>query len=300
MSEYKELDEIKYKRLGESKDSEEKQRYWNIAFGLQAVDNLYPSKYMVSLAKDNIEGKKTYNAVREELKKYYSNQDNKIVNKQEQEADEVSLRIVRILNDPAFTFSYITYKNYHKLLFEGIDIGIDSRFIGNFRTYNISKEEPILHGKSVQYADYSMIEETLKYDFEEEQQQRYAQMNSDERIARIAKFTSHIWQVHPFGEGNTRTTAVFIQKYLISKGFDVNNELFKDNSLYFRNALVRANYSNIQLGIEEDHSFLIKFFENLLLHKNNELNNKLLYLPKERLNRKNLDSLDMPNIEDNI
>lgn len=280
MSEYKELDELKYKKLGESKDSEEKQRNWNIAFGLQIVDNLYPSKYMISLAKENIEGKKSYDAVDNEIKKYYSDKKDETINKDEQEADEVSLRIVKILNDPAFTFNFLTYKNYHRLLFEGIDIGIDKDLIGNFRNYNISKPEPILNGKSVQYADFNIIEETLKYDFDEEEQQKYSIMNEEERVARISKFTSHIWQVHPFGEGNTRTTAVFIQKYLISKGFEINNELFKDNSLYFRNALVRANYSSIQLGVEEDISFLIKFFENLLLNKQNELNNDLLYLPK--------------------
>lgn len=280
MSEYKELDELKYKKLGESKDSEEKQRNWNIAFGLQIVDNLYPSKYMISLAKENIEGKKSYDAVDNEIKKYYSDKKDETINKDEQEADEVSLRIVKILNDPAFTFNFLTYKNYHRLLFEGIDIGIDKDLIGNFRNYNISKSEPILNGKSVQYADFNIIEETLKYDFDEEEQQKYSIMNEEERVARISKFTSHIWQVHPFGEGNTRTTAVFIQKYLISKGFEINNELFKDNSLYFRNALVRANYSSIQLGVEEDISFLIKFFENLLLNKQNELNNDLLYLPK--------------------
>lgn len=278
MNNYSELNDIKYKKIGETKEADEKQKNWNIAFGLQEVDNLKPSKYMVSLAKENIKGNKSYELVESEIKSYYSNQSSEQINKSEKEADEVSLRIVKILNDKAFTFSYLTFKHYHKLLFDGIDIGIKPRLIGNFRDYNISKEEPILNGDTVQYADFNMIEETLKYDFDEESQQKYVQMDDNEKIKRLLRFTSNIWQVHPFGEGNTRTTAVFIQKYLISKGFELDNQLFKDNALYFRNALVRANYSNIKKGVEEDNSYLVSFFENLLLNKNNELNNNFLYL----------------------
>ena len=272
------LDKIKYEKIGETKDSKERQLNWNIAFGLQAVDNLTPSKYMVDLATENIVGKKSYEVVEEQVRKYYENADNEKTDKSERQADEVSVKIVKILNDNAFTFNYLTLKQYHKKLFENIDIGIDEKYIGEFRDYNITKKESILNGESVQYADYSMIEETLKYDFEEEANQRYTEKTEREKLERLCKFTAHIWQIHPFGEGNTRTTALFIQKYLNSKGFDVNNELFKDNSLYFRNALVRANYSNISKGIEEDNKYLIMFFENLLFNKNNKLDNAELKL----------------------
>ena len=267
------LDKIKYEKIGETKDSKDRQLNWNIAFGLQAVDNLAPSKYMVDLATENIIGKKSYEVLEKEIKQYYENADKHKVDKSEKQADEVSLRIVKILNDKAFTFNYLTLKQFHKRLFENIDIGIDEKYVGEFRDYNITKKEPILNGESVQYADYSMIEETLKYDFEEEMKQKYIEKTDKEKIERLCIFTSNIWQVHPFGEGNTRTTALFIQKYLNSKGFNVNNELFKDNSLYFRNALVRANYSNISKGIEADNKYLIMFFENLLFNKENKLDN---------------------------
>ncbi len=272
------LNKIKYEKIGETNDSKERQLNWNIAFGLQAVDNLIPSKYMVDLATENIIGNKSYEIVEKEVKEYYENVDRERINKSEKQADEVSIRIVKILNDKAFTFNYLTLKQFHKKLFENIDIGIDEKYIGEFRDYNITKKEPILNGETVQYADYSMIGETLKYDFEEEANQKYTEKTDTEKIERICTFTAHIWQVHPFGEGNTRTTALFIQKYLNSKGFNVNNELFKDNSLYFRNALVRANYSNISKGIEEDKKYLQLFFENLLLNKQNELDNLALNL----------------------
>lgn len=275
---YAELEEIKYQRIGESSDSSERQENWNTAFGLQEVDGLTPSKYMVSLAKENIKGNMTYSQVESSISEYYGKLPKPEQNPSERQADEVSLRIVKILNDPAFTFSFLTYKLYHKELFSGIDIGISGKYIGNFRDYNISKKEPVLDGKSVQYADFRMIEETLKYDFDEERSQKYIQMTSDKQIERIADFTSRIWQVHPFGEGNTRTTAIFIQKYLNSMGFNVNNDLFKDNSLYFRNALVRANYNSIKDGIAGDNSFLISFFENLLAGADNVLDNQKLYI----------------------
>ena len=97
-------------------------------------------------------------------------------------------------------------------------------------------------------------------------------------IKHIAKFTSSVWQVHPFGEGNTRTTAVFIEKYLNNMGFNVNNDMFKNKSLYFRNALVRSNYGNIPKGIYPTFDYLVMFFENLLQGKNNELKNRDLYI----------------------
>lgn len=273
-----ELEEIKYQRIGESAYSSVRQQNWNTAFGLQEVDGLEPSKYMISLAKENIKGNMTYGDVEDCIYEYYSKLSSAEQNLLERQADEVSLRIVKILNEPAFTFGFLTYKLYHKELFSGVDIGIDGKYIGAFRDYNISKKEPVLNGKSVQYADFRMIEDTLKYDFDEERSQKYVQMTAEKQTERIAEFTSRIWQVHPFGEGNTRTTAVFIQKYLNSMGFEVNNDLFKDNSLYFRNALVRANYSSIKDGIAADNTYLISFFENLLNSGNNALDNQKLYI----------------------
>lgn len=265
------MDEITYNKVEDETKYEVKQLYWNIAFGLQEVDDLKPSKYMVELSKEHIDGKKTYNQVQEEITSYYrKNQDNHD-DDDEEEADEVSLAIYEILNNKSFRFDYLTLKNYHQRLFH--DLNKEKYNPGIFRLYNMTKNETILNNDTVNYQSYDMIEETLKYDFMEEREQNYIDYNEEQLIDRICEFTSRIWQVHPFQEGNTRTTAVFIQKYLLSMGFKVNNELFKDNSKYFRNALVRANYTNYSKGIKADKKYLIMFFENLLLGKNNELNN---------------------------
>ena len=136
---------------------------------------------------------------------------------------------------------------------------------------DFSKPEIILNKDSVAYGDSKALKESLEYDISQELEKDYKEMNMVEVINNITNFSSNIWQVHPFREGNTRTTALFIQKYLISLGYNVDNTLFKDKSIYYRNALVRSNYFNNELGIKEDNSYLIKFYENLLLGKNNNL-----------------------------
>lgn len=268
------MDEVNYDKVLDEKDSKVKQLYWNIAFGLQDVDGLKPSKYMVQLSNEHIDGKKTYKEVQEAITSYYTKNINNHDDDDEEEADVVSTAIYEILSDGAFRFDYLTYKNYHKRLFKNLNK--EKYNPGEFRNYNFTKDEPILNGDTVDYQSYDLIEETLKYDFAEEKEIDYFKMNQVQLIDRIAEFTSRIWQVHPFQEGNTRTTAVFIQKYLLSMGFKVNNDLFKDNALYFRNALVRANYTNYIKGVKADKKYLIMFLENLLLDKNNKLDNNEL------------------------
>ena len=251
-------------------DANKKREYWDTSFGLQAVDGLKPSEYMQSLADDHVAGRKSYYEVNEELNHYYSENSSERIKNSDFEADEVSKAIYAILSDEAFRFDVPTFKSYHRRLFQGLH-NDDLFHPGEFRTVNITKKEYILNGDTVQYQDYSMLEETMQYDFSEEEKQNYIDMTDDEKVSRLSEFTSHIWQVHPFREGNTRTVAVFIEKYLKSLGYKVDNEQFKLHSSYFRGALVRANYSNIPNKIERTSKYLEMFFENLLLHAGHEL-----------------------------
>lgn len=263
----------------ETTDINKKQEYWNTGIGLNKVDNLEPSKYLLELSKKNINGELKYYEVENLLRTHYEKQNHNDVNIQkEKECDLVSLRIAQLLEDKSFGFSPITLKNIHKYLFKDI-----YDFAGNYRNYNITKKEDILNGDTVKYVNYQDIESYFNYDFKEEKEFDYSKLNNDELIKHIAKFTSSIWQVHPFGEGNTRTTAVFIEKYLNNMGFSVNNDMFKEYSLYFRNALVRSNYGNIPKGIYPIFDYLVMFFENLIQGKNNELINRELYI-KELFN----------------
>ena len=256
----------------EVKSNNIKQLDWDMAIGLQKVDNLKPSKYLEKLLKENVIGEKTIYEVEQEIKKYYTLQE-------EQECDLVSTRIVELLQEDNFELSIDYLKYIHKYLFQDI-----YDFAGKFRKVDFSKHEKILNNDSIAYGDSKLLEQSLDYDISLEKNKDYKVMNMVDIINNITDFSSRIWQVHPFREGNTRTTALFIEKYLIFLGIKVDNTMFKEKSVYFRNALVRSNYFNNELNISKDDSFLIKFYENLLLSKNNELHSKDLII-KELFNK---------------
>ena len=175
-----------YLRQGEPSQKESAEN-WKTAIGLQAVDGLQPSTYLIDVAKRNIEGEISIEETRKLIDSYYQSKASRTPREEEEEeADKVS--------------------------------------------------------------------------------------------SNIAKFISGIWQIHAFREGNTRTTAVFTIQYLRSLGYKVNNEMFAKHSWYFRNALVRANYRNIQKGIEYSPIYLVRFFRNSLLDDGWVLKNRYLHI----------------------
>lgn len=260
---YQDLNE--YICLGEPK-LEEKTVAWQTAIGLQAVDGLSTSDYLLETAKENIEGKITISEANAKISSYYEEcNDRKAIEAGTKEADIVAGRITAILGEKTFSFSPAYWISIHKNLFANV-----FDHAGEVRTYNISKNEWVLNGKSVFYASYDSIPMTLDYDFNTEKKFSYRNLSKSEIVKHIAKFTCDIWQIHPFCEGNTRSTAVFIIKYLNSLGYSIGNEAFAKYSWYFRNALVRANYNDLQNGVHATTVYLEKFFENLLYNGNNE------------------------------
>ena len=252
----------------------EKTKTWETAIGLQDVDGLKPSKYLIQTAKEHIEGTIDIEEAKTRIDEYYEVQGSrKNFEKESEEADKVAVRITEILSEKAFNFSPTELLNIHKRLFKGIFDGS-----GIYRNYNFTKKEWVLNGDTVIYASFDTIKETLEYDFEQEKNFSYKGLSLDESIKHLCRFTSNIWQVHPFCEGNTRTTAVFLIKYLRTFGFNINDEVFAENSWYFRNSLVRANYKNFEKNVFEDTSFLEKFFYNLLTNANYELKNRYTHI----------------------
>lgn len=252
----------------------EKTKTWETAIGLQDVDGLKPSEYLIKTAKEHIEGTIDIEEVKTRINEYYKVQGSRRnFEKENEEADKVAVRITELLSENAFNFSPTELLNIHKRLFKDIFDGA-----GVYRDYNFTKKEWVLNGDTVIYASYDTIKETLEYDFEQEKNFSYKGLSLDESIKHLCKFTSNIWQVHPFCEGNTRTTAVFMIKYLRTFGFSINDEVFAENSWYFRNSLVRANYKNFEKNVFEDTSFLEKFFYNLLTNTNNELKNRYTHV----------------------
>ncbi len=262
-----------YIRQGEP-DQAEKSEAWQIAIGLQQVDGLKTSAYLLDTAKEHIEGKITIGEAQNRIQSYYQEHNNRIeIENNTKEADIVSARITQLLGEKTFQFSPAELMNIHRRLFDGI-----FKNAGKLRDYNITKKEWVLNGETVIYASWNSLQETLDYDFKTEKEFSYEGLSLVEAIKHLAKFTSDIWQIHPFGEGNTRATAVFIIKYMRTFGLKVDNEAFKKHSWFFRNALVRANYNDLPKGIHSTIRFLEMFFSNLLLGADYELKNRYAHI----------------------
>ena len=239
--------------------------------GLQDVDRLKNSTYFINETSKYLKGEISLEVLDNIITSYYQNKP--VMEDRSDEADKIAIRIAKIISEDSFTFTVGQLLSIHKQLFEGI-----LENAGKLRTYNFSKKEWVLDGASVTYGDFRELETTLQYDFEQEKKYQYRNLSIDEIINHLAIFVSNLWQIHVFEEGNTRTTAVFFIKYLRNLGFDVTNDTFAKNAWYFRNALVRANYTNVTKSIYEDRSYLVKFLRNLLLGENNLLNNKELHI----------------------
>ena len=247
---------------------------WSTAIGLQAVDGLKPSKYLIDTAIQNIEGKITIKEAQNLIDSYYEERPTHLSDEERtEEADKVSSRIAEILSETAFSFSPNEYISIHRKLFQDI-----YEHAGKIRDYNITKKEWVLDGATVMYGSASELRATLEYDFSKEKDFSYRGLSMAEVIHHLAVFVSRLWQIHIFGEGNTRTTAVFFIKYLRTLGFSATNDIFAENAWYFRNALVRANYTNLQKGIYETTEYLEVFLRNLLLNEKNELYNRNLHI----------------------
>lgn len=268
---YEDLNE--YIKLGEPKP-EEKTVAWQTAIGLQAVDGLTTSEYLLETAKENIEGKITIKEANARISNYYEERsDRHAIETGTKEADIVAGRITALLAEKAFSFTPAAWMSIHRYLFKDVFM-----HAGKIRTFNIYKNEWVLNGKSVFYASYDSIPMTMEYDFKTEAAFSYKNLSKDDISRHLAQFTCDIWQIHPFGEGNTRSTAVFLIKYLSSLGYSINQECFAKKSWYFRNALVRANYNNLPNDIHATTLYLESFFENLLFGGNNELKNRYLHI----------------------
>ncbi len=255
-------------------DKQEKAYAWQTAIGLQAVDGLKTSDYLKDTACKHIEGDITIDEARELIKSYYLAKSNREPEDDEtREADTVAANITKILSVRTLDFSTNGYVSLHRRIFAGV-----FKFAGRIRDYDITKKEWVLDGDSVNYLNWEDLRRAIDYDIEQERNFSYSGLSSDEIIKHITRFVSNLWQIHAFGEGNTRTTAVFTIQYLRSIGFDVNNNLFANHSWYFRNALVRANYKNVRKGIDYTPIYLERFFRNLLLGDGWELRNRYLHI----------------------
>ena len=247
---------------------------WQTAIGLQQVDGLKPSQYLLDVAQRNIEGDITIDEVRQMLDSYYSSKTNRTPQDDNAaECDKTYANIKKILSTNTFAFNTNGFISTHRRIFEGV-----FKHAGELRKYDITKKEWVLRGDTVNYLNWEDLRRAIDYDIQQEREFSYKGLSEEEKVRHICRFVSGLWQIHPFREGNTRTTAVFTIQYLRSMKYSITNDLFKTYSWYFRNALVRANYKNVRLGIDYDTSFLERFFRNLLMDEQNELKNRYMLI----------------------
>lgn len=237
---------------------------WNIGFGLQAADGLTPSDYAVEQSEEQISGKATYAEIEHRLREYHSSRKGET---EHFEADIVSTRISSILQTESFVFTPPMLRHIHRHLFDGV---FRDDWVGRWRQINLTKKEPVLREDSVPYAPFHLVGEMLDYDFgqEKERQTRYPQTGRHEIASSAFGFVSGLWQIHPFREGNTRTTAVFAILYFRQLGFTISDEPFASNSQYFRDALVLDNTFNPDF---KNPAPLRRFMEKMLFDPSIEL-----------------------------
>lgn len=263
----------KYIEHGEP-SQREKANAWATAVGLQDVDGLSVSPYLLDNARSHIEGEISIEDVQSRLRAYYQIKDSRGKSADDnEEADRAAANIVHLLGQPSFVFSLAGLQAIHRRIFDGV-----FTHAGKFRDCDITKREWVLDGDTIMYGMASELVPTVEYDLSVERQADYSRMSEDERVEHLAHFTAGLWQIHPFREGNTRATAVFLIKYLRQMGYEVDNDLFSREAFYFRNALVRANYRNIPRGISADISYLVKFLRCLLTGETAELRNRDLHI----------------------
>jgi len=257
-----------YKELPPNEDLQKRKEYWEVAKGLQKVDGLNTSQYLEEIIKDTVSGKYGTEVADEKIKKYYAVMDSEDPVYQSREADLVASRITICLEREDFKFSPVMLKAIHKELFADV---FPYKWVGKYRTVNLSKAEDILDGESMTYSNWETIDEYLRYDFDQEKYASYNVPFTGEDIRKLSRFISAIWQTYPFREGNTRTVSTFLIKYLRTMGIQADNTPFIEHAKWFRDALVRSNYANLPRGIQPDFSYLERFFENVLLKAEHDL-----------------------------
>lgn len=256
-------------------EPEKQQRYlnWQAAKGLQAVDGMQTSAYLDQVAEKHIEGVITSYEASKLIDSYYDVKLDRAHEDDHEEADKVAARINILIGEGGFSLSVDELKSIHKQLFDGI-----YDFAGDFRKYNIIKHEWVLDGDTVTYGNAYNLENSVENALRTERLTPFRQLDHEELVYHFSSFTSSLWRIHPFREGNTRTTAVFLIKYLRSMGIDVDNSIFEKNSLYFRNALVRANYTNLKKGIYEEREYLDEFFFDLMTGTHHSFSSRQLHV----------------------
>lgn len=276
--------------LHQSNPETKKRAYiWAAAIGLQATDGLRTTDKMRNTARRHIENQISLDEARQDIWRHY--EDNPATTPEqtkEQEADKTAFNIARILfSGQAVDFSTDGYLNLHRQVFDGV-----YDHAGQLRTCDLVKKEWVLEKNTVIYLHWEEIRIALDSNFDFKENINYQHRKGRELVDWISQFTAAVWHIHPFNEGNTRTTAVMAILIARSLGHDLHTDVFAEHSWYYRNAMVRANYMDLDRNVHIHPEFLIRFYSNWLLGEQWDLRNRYLIL------HPTLNWLSQPNLKD--
>lgn len=246
-----------------------RRHYWAVAIGLQAVDGIEVSPYLRELARGYERGARSLEETGSLIRKYHV-ADKGSVRGGTREADLVSQRIAELLSAAPFVLHPDMLAYVHRYLFQDLDRAVYRP--GEFKIERMVKQEEILNGDSVLYADPYGYGMSLQMAFDAECSRSYGCRLEADDLRTFCHTIVFLWQVHPFYEGNTRTVAVFSELYLNHLGFSTGDEPFERHSRYYRDALVRSMYRNADADITPEDRFLVAFYDNVLNDAGHELN----------------------------
>lgn len=110
------------------------------------------------------------------------------------------------------------FKSIHKHIFEDI-----FDWAGKFRTVPIVKEEIVIPRLSLDYAPAKEIQPRLDNVLKRMNAVNWEEITSlDEKSMLFTQYLTEIWAIHPFRDGNTRTTLTFANQFAKEHGFPLD------------------------------------------------------------------------------
>lgn len=252
---------------------------WLTSFGIQSVVNLKPSDNLFPIIKRHIEGTVDIHRTRTELREFYHEQHRQSGNShihREEEADKVAVRIMEVLLDEDFDLTFEYFSKVHNHMFHGI-----YHHSGELRDKPLSKKEWVLGNTTILYPSTDHLRERIDYLFAKERCTDYKALSNRHKIRHFSEFISRLFIANPFQFANSRAVFVFAVKYLMAMGFQMQNDTFFREAWYFRNAIIRASYTNMHQGIYPTTEYMEMFLNNLLHNDTNELKNHRMVIKGE-------------------
>ena len=274
------METIKKYLTSRNKQEREACLLWLTAFGIQSVVDLKPSADLLRIIINHIEGKYDIERTRSEVRAFYHEQ-----HKQShggghhhrfEEADKVAVRIVDYFERGEFELTPESFSFAHRSMFHNL-----YHNSGQLREAAASKKEWVLGNTAVLYPKHEEIKPYLNYLFSNERSIDLSKLTPQHRLRHLCEFIAKLFMINAFQYANSRATFVYSMKYFLSLGYHFQNDTFFREAWFFRNAIIRACYTNMHQGVYPTTMHMEMFLGNLFLNEENELRNHRMVIRGE-------------------